>query len=95
LFLEDLEAEAFVAVRASLTDDLARLLDALRLAAATFFEFFEELALRDFCDTACARNCHAPVWRFTGTKGRPRIRMAGFGLESAQYSTFPAKFNDL
>jgi len=21
--------------------------------------------------------------------------MAGFGLESAQYSTFPAKFNDL
>ena len=61
LFLEDLEAEAFVAARVSLTDDLARLLDALRLAAATFFEFFEELALRDFCDTACARNCHAPV----------------------------------
>jgi hypothetical protein len=61
LFLEDLEAEAFAAVRVSLTDDLARLLDALRLAAATFFECFEELVLRDFCDTACARNCHAPV----------------------------------
>ena len=61
LFFEDLEAEAFAAARVSLMDDLARLLDALRLAAATFLEFFEELALRDFCDTACARNCHAPV----------------------------------
>jgi len=61
LFFEDLEAEALGAVRVSLTEGLARLLDALRLAAAAFFEFLEELALRDFCDTACARNCHAPV----------------------------------
>jgi hypothetical protein len=46
--------------------------------------------------TQPARGTATPLFDvFTGTKGRPKIRMAGFGLESAQYSTFPAKFNDL
>ena len=53
LFLEDLAAEALALA-------WARPLDALRLAAAAFFDF-ELLLLRVFCDTACARNCHAPV----------------------------------
>ena len=62
LFLEDLAAAlAFAAVRVS----RARLLDALRLAAAAFFEGLEVLFLRVFCDTACARNCHAPVRCFS------------------------------
>jgi len=72
LFFEDLAAEAFAAVRASLTVARARPLGALRLAAAAFLETLEALCLRDFCDTACARNSHAPVWRFAGTKGRPQ-----------------------
>jgi hypothetical protein len=64
LFLEDLAAEAALpAVRVS----RARLLDAPRLAAATFFDDLEALFLRVFCDTACARNCHAPVRCFRGT----------------------------
>jgi hypothetical protein len=58
LFFEDFVAAAFLA---SFTDALARPLVALRLAAAAFFEVFETLFLRVFCDTACARNCHAPV----------------------------------
>jgi hypothetical protein len=53
---------------------------ALRLAAAAFFEVFETLFLRVFCDTACARNCHAPVRCFYGTPGEPKIRMAKSGL---------------
>jgi len=61
LFFEDLAAEALAAVRASLTVARARPLGALRLAAAAFLEIFEVLCLRDFCDTACARNSHAPV----------------------------------
>jgi hypothetical protein len=61
LFFEDLAAEAFAAVRASLTVARARPLGALRLAAAAFLETLEALCLRDFCDTACARNSHAPV----------------------------------
>src|SRR6266436_8887120 len=67
LFLEDLEAEALPADRVTLIDTRARLFDALRLAAAAFFESFEVLFLRVLCDTACARNCHAPVRCFTGT----------------------------
>jgi hypothetical protein len=67
LFFEDFAAEAFAADRVSLIDTRARLFDALRLAAAAFFESFEVLFLRVFCDTACARNCHAPVRCFTGT----------------------------
>src|ERR1700761_2014526 len=64
LFFEDFAAVAFPAVRVS----RARLLDALRLAAASFFEGLEVLFLRVFCDTACARNCHAPVrWVFAET----------------------------
>jgi hypothetical protein len=62
LFLEDFAAAAaFLAVRES----RARLLDALRLAAAAFFDGLEVLFLRVFCDTACARNCHAPVRWFS------------------------------
>jgi hypothetical protein len=64
LFFEDFAAEAFPADRVS----RARLLDALRLAAAAFFDGLEVLFLRVFCDTACARNCHAPVrWFFAET----------------------------
>jgi len=37
-----------------------------RLAAAAFLETLETLFLRVFCDTACARNCHAPVRWFSG-----------------------------
>jgi hypothetical protein len=57
LFFEDFAAAAFLA---SFTDDLARPLDALRLAAAAFFVFFEALVLRVFCDTACARKLPRP-----------------------------------
>jgi hypothetical protein len=56
LFFEDFAAAPAFAVRLT----RARLLDALRLAAAAFFEGLEVLFLRVFCDTACARNCHAP-----------------------------------
>jgi hypothetical protein len=59
LFFEDFAAEALVAVRERETR--ARLLVALRLAAAVFLVVLEALFLRVFCDTACARNCHAPV----------------------------------
>jgi hypothetical protein len=62
LFLEDFAAEvALPAVRVT----RARLLDAPRLAAAAFFDGLEVLFLRVFCDTACARNCHAPVRCFS------------------------------
>jgi hypothetical protein len=62
LFFEDFAAAPAFAVRES----RARPLDALRLAAAAFLEGLEALFLRVFCDTACARNCHAPVrWFFT------------------------------
>jgi hypothetical protein len=61
LFLVDLAADAFAAARVSLTGVRARPLDALRLAAAAFLVLFEALFLRVFCDTAFARNCHAPV----------------------------------
>jgi hypothetical protein len=58
LFFEDFAAEALLAVRVSFR---ARLLVPPRLAAAAFLEPLEALFLRVFCDTACARNCHAPV----------------------------------
>jgi hypothetical protein len=61
LFFEDLAAEVLAAVRVSLTGARARLLLALRLGAVAFLETLEALFLRVFCDTACARNCHAPV----------------------------------
>jgi hypothetical protein len=63
LFFEDLAAEALVVFPAR--EARARLLDALRLAAAAFLEPLEALNLRVFCDTACARNCHAPVRCFS------------------------------
>ena len=67
LFFEDFAAEALVAIRADLREARARLLVALRLAAAAFLEVvLEALFLRVFCDTACARNCHAPVRCFHG-----------------------------
>jgi hypothetical protein len=59
LFFEDFAAEALEAFLVS--DARARPLVAPRLAAAAFLEAFEVLFLRVFCDTACARNCHAPV----------------------------------
>jgi hypothetical protein len=61
LFFEDFAAEALVTFRVSLGEVRARPLVALRLAAAAFLEPLETLFLRVFCDTACARNCHAPV----------------------------------
>src|SRR5580692_8975943 len=63
LFFEDLAAVAFAATRVEVR---ARLLVAPRLAAAAFLEPLETLFLRVFCDTACARNCHAPVRCFNG-----------------------------
>jgi hypothetical protein len=61
LFFEDFAAEALLAFRVSLREVRARLLVALRLTAAVFLDTLETLFLRVFCDTACARNCHAPV----------------------------------
>jgi hypothetical protein len=66
LFFEDFAAAAFTADRVSLGEVRARLLVAPRLAAAAFLEPLETLFLRVFCDTACARNCHAPVRCFNG-----------------------------
>jgi hypothetical protein len=81
LFFEDFAAEALLAFRVSLREARTRLLVAPRLAAAAFLEPLEALFLRVFCDTACARNCHAPVRWFS----REPIRatnsgIAGFGL---------------
>ena len=70
LFFEDLLAEALAAFRGSFGKVRARLLVAPRLTAAAFLEPLlvplEALFLRVFCDTACARNCHAPVRCFHG-----------------------------
>jgi hypothetical protein len=62
LFFEDFAA---VAALPADRESRARLLDALRLAAAAFLDGLEVLFLRVFCDTACARNCHAPVRWFS------------------------------
>src|SRR5262249_2263977 len=60
-----------------------------------FFDGLEVLFLRVFCDTACARNCHAPVRCFSRNP-RERVKAADrFSSECAQYSTFSAKINDL
>jgi hypothetical protein len=96
LFFEDLAA---VVALAALRDVRARLLEALRLPAAPFFEVLEVLFLRVFCDTACARNCHAPVRCFfaeTLQLNSKRVNAADrFSSEFAEYSTFSAKINDL
>ena len=61
LFLEDLAGDAAL-WRVSLEEARVRDLCTLRPeAAAAFFEAFEVLFLRVFCDTACAWNRHAPV----------------------------------
>src|SRR5216683_7194255 len=60
LFFEDFAAEALATFRGSLREVRARPLVALRLTAAAFLDSLETLFLRVFCDTACARNCHAP-----------------------------------
>jgi hypothetical protein len=74
LFFEDFAAAAFTAVRVSLTDARARLLVALRLTAAGFFETtfgdafaeafagLETLFLRVFCDTACRAGTATPLF---------------------------------
>ncbi|KIZ42151.1 hypothetical protein OO17_13405 [Rhodopseudomonas palustris] len=104
---ETFEAEAFTAVDlaafalavfalvegASLVEVGERLLVAPRLADGAFFEAFETLFLRVFCDTACAWRLHAPVHAFTGTC--PGRKSACQALECAYNSTFPAKINDL
>jgi hypothetical protein len=77
LFFEDFVAATFLA---TFTVALARPLVALRLAGAAFLVVLEALFLRVFCDTACARNCHAPVRCFTGTHRGHRIRVARIGL---------------
>jgi hypothetical protein len=92
LFFEDFVAATFLA---TFTGALARPLVALRLAAAAFFEVFETLDLRVFCDTACARKLPRPCSMFYGTHRGQRYALAGFGLECAEYSTFSAKINDL
>jgi hypothetical protein len=89
LFFEDFAAEALVAFRVSLGEERTRLLDAPRLPAADFLEPLEALFLRVFCDTACARNCHAPVRCFHGNPLRPQVRTAGFGLNMANIAHFP------
>jgi hypothetical protein len=63
LFFEDFVAATFLA---TFTVALARPLVALRLAEAAFLVVLEALFLRVFCDTACARHCHAPVRWFHG-----------------------------
>jgi hypothetical protein len=89
LFFEDFVAAAFLA---SFTGALARPLVALRLAAAAFFEVFEALFLRVFCDTACARNCHAPVRCFYGNPPGPQTHVAKFGLYNVpNIAHFPQK----
>jgi hypothetical protein len=88
LFLEDFAADAFREVR-------ARLLVALRLAVAAFLEGLEAPFLRVFCDTACARNCHAPIRCFSRKPIKGSKRLTRFSSECSQYSTFSGKINDL
>src|ERR1700712_594255 len=79
LFFEDLATVALAAFRGSLREVRARLLVALRVTAAAFL-VLEALFLRVFCDTACARNCHAPVGCFSREPMGPDTQADGFGL---------------
>src|SRR6266436_5299688 len=88
LFLEDFAADAFREVR-------ARLLVAPRLAAAAFLEALEALFLRVFCDTACARYCHAHFDVFAEAHTKGSNRLTRFSSEFPEYSTFSVKINDL
>jgi hypothetical protein len=91
LFLEDLAAEALETFRVSLREVGARLLVALRLAAAAFFEVFETLFLRVFCDTACARNCHAPVGCFSREPGTKSYAWLDSASNVPNIAHFPEK----
>jgi hypothetical protein len=95
LFFEDFAAEALAAFRGSLREARARLLVALRLAAAAFLELLEALFLRVFCDTACARNRRAPVRVSREPLGafKPAHRIRS--IECAYNSTFSVKINGL
>jgi len=74
-----LATETLAAFRESAPDVRARLLEAPRLTtAAAFLDVFEVLLVRVFCDTACARNCHAPVRCFHGNLRGPTQRTTGF-----------------
>ena len=100
LFFEDFAAVALAAARVSLEVSLeevrARLLVALRLAAVAFLEALELVALetlflRVFCDTACARNCHAPVRCFNGNLRRHRYAWLGSACNVPNIAHFPQK----
>ena len=91
LFFEDLAAEALVAVRGSFKEVRARLLVAPRLTAAAFLVTLEALFLRVFCDTACARNCHAPVRCFSREPSGAIHAADGFGLNVPNIAHFPQK----
>ena len=81
-------AETFLATFAGA---LARPLVALRLAGAAFLLVFEALFLRVFCDTACARNCHAPVRCLRNHRGQT-YALAKFGLYNVpNIAHFPQK----
>jgi hypothetical protein len=83
LFFEDLEAGALAAFLESLMEVRARLLVAPRLMAAAAFlealELFEELFVRVFCDTACARETTTPLFVFSREPMGPITPAAGFG----------------
>jgi hypothetical protein len=76
LFLEDFAAEAALPAEREFRP---RPFDVPRPAEAVFRDAFKVLVLRVFCDTACARNCHAPVRCIvTGTQ-RGQSGLTGFG----------------
>ena len=91
LFFEDFPAVALAAVRVSLRDARARRLVAPRLTAAAFFDTLEALFLRVFCDTACARNCHAPVRCFHGEPIGAIRGLTGSARSVPNIAHFPQK----
>jgi hypothetical protein len=92
LALEDLVAEPLAAVRVTRVAVRARALFAPRLAADAVEVFF----LRVFCDTACAWIMPRPIGCFhRGPCGPEAVENVVKLRKRAQYSTFPAKINDL
>jgi hypothetical protein len=80
LFLEGLAADALAVFRESFTEALAWPLVAPRLMpAAAFLEAFEVLFVRDFCDTACARELPRPCSVFSREPIGAIKRADGFG----------------
>jgi hypothetical protein len=66
-------------------------LDALRLAAADFFDGLEVLFLRVFCDTACARNA-APLFDvFAETLSGGSMRLTDSAQNLLNIAHFPQK----